>query len=230
MLGSILLFVVIIFLLLVLYKPEVSRQQFLLSSERTADVTWKQEAVLNDEIFYIDFDINDAQGDITTDEKGISEIVNTSEISDPTDVSDIVSNETDIVGIESFKNQCSTCDIRQHPDFHQYVLKSSISAYRNVQPSAKMMSKKRSVPAANANANRSSVSGAGSSPPPAPIHPPYQKNIPSLFQVNDPNDMQTYNRIMQANLKDPRIRAAIEKQFYQAKQIEHNLLDNIGKL
>ena len=207
MIGSIILFIIIIFLLLVLYKPESSRQKFLLNSETIADVSWKKEAKLDDEIFYIDFDSLNDGGSIDS-------------------VEDL--NTYDVEGFKN-KNQiyqggCQSCNIKNHPDFHKYVLKSSIPAYTDIgqQRSQKLLKQRGNV---NRNVGESEDNSGGLSK-----LPKYNNTIPALFKLNDEQDEKTYNMILKANIKDPRIRIAIENKFYEAKQLEYNLSNNISKL
>jgi hypothetical protein len=205
MIGSIIVFIIIIFLLLVLYKPESSRQKFLLNSETIADVSWKREAKLDDEIFYIDFDtLNENDGSVDS------------------------AQDLNTYDVEGFKNKnqiyqggCQGCNIKNHPDFHKYILKSSIPVYLDI---GQQKINKMQIKPISMNKN------AGSSEEELPKLPKYHNMIPSLFKLNDEQDEKTYNMILKANIKDPRIRIALENKFYEAKQLEYNLSNNISKL
>jgi hypothetical protein len=105
--------------------------------------------------------------------------------------------------------------------------KNGKNKFRPLPNVVQRMKVKNAVNAANA-ANAANKSGT--SLPPLPTLQKYHNTIQPLFKINNVADEATYNTIMSANLNDPRIRIAIENKFYEAKQLEYNLTNDISKL
>jgi hypothetical protein len=134
MLGTYLLFGFIFILLIVLYVPIDKKIRLDMKKQETADIRFRKNITLDDEIFYIDYDIDDQNIDPNLETNALlSNEINV--INDPSDITenmDIMITPETIEGFADYNNMKlnvgSPSSIQRDPQYRDNKTKKYVNA------------------------------------------------------------------------------------------------------